>query len=102
MENNSLSEPWAVPTNDEDPASIRDALWECVAGPGVRHVRRIVACVNACQGIPDPAAALQQAREALAHFAMFIGHPNPDKREKKDCELRAKAVSAFCALEGAP
>jgi hypothetical protein len=30
-----------------------------------RGTARAVACVNACQGIDDPAAAIQAAREAL-------------------------------------
>jgi hypothetical protein len=63
---------------------------------------RAVACHNACSPIQgDPAEALAKAREALDHFANFIGHPNPDKRERKDCELRAMAAATLAAL-GSP
>jgi hypothetical protein len=39
-------------------------------------------------------AALAQARSLLDELAAGIGHPNPDKREKKDCLLRAR-ITAF-------
>ena len=45
---------------------------------------------------------VEKIREALEHFQMFIGHPNPDKREKKDCELRAKASAALALLPSKP
>lgn len=49
------------------------AYWQGHRGDDGWHVRpevsanaaRIVACVNACAGIPDPAAAVERAREAL-------------------------------------
>jgi hypothetical protein len=63
---------------------------------------RVVDCYNALSPIQgDPAEALAKAREALDHFANFIGHPNPDKRERKDCELRAMAAATLAAL-GSP
>jgi hypothetical protein len=42
--------------------------------------RRIIACVNACAGIPDPAAALKQARQALLLGSMVVVNYAPDKR----------------------
>ncbi len=43
--------------------------------PTKPRAERIVSCVNACVGIPDPAAAIQAAREALteAHRYMSSG-----------------------------
>lgn len=40
---------------------------------GDMDIHRAVACVNACAGIPDPAAAIQAAREALAQCELFVG-----------------------------
>ena len=56
--------PWSIPSNDEDPATIRNMAGDCVAGPGVRHVHRIVQCVNGCEGIDDP-SQIAEARKIL-------------------------------------
>lgn len=57
-----------------------------------------------CKGCPCgyarsiDADALKLAREELEILARTIGHPNPDKREQKDCDLRARATKALRAL----
>jgi ribosome-binding protein aMBF1 (putative translation factor) len=35
------------------------------ADEGMANAARIVACVNACEGIADPAEAIEEARKAL-------------------------------------
>jgi hypothetical protein len=60
------------------------------AGEIAANAQRIVACVNSLAGIPDPAAALTQAREALEHAELVA-----QTREHK-----AIYTAALAALEG--
>ena len=48
------------------------------SGEDVHNRRRIVACVNACQGIPDPSVIPEIIRQLL---------------EEKECPLRCDKVS---------
>lgn len=56
---------------------------------------RLTACVNALAGIPDPAAAIAQAREALLVASRTIAEPAHPHLLKM---IRA----ALAALEGKP
>lgn len=48
-----------------------------------------------------PTDTLAKVREALEMLARSIGHPDPDKRDRKDCHLRACATDALSLLAAA-
>ena len=64
----------------------------------IARALRLVACVNACAGIPDPAAALDLARGALS--ASLSGYINwHDGEPKEMCERLRTAISALTPKE---
>lgn len=59
------------------------------------NAARIVACVNACAGIRDPAEAIEKAKEALrgaANLIDCIGTTDCDKELAKDCRAALAAL----------
>lgn len=99
-------EPWELNENleivDRDGSVIASLLNYAgeVDKRGIRtDGRRIVACVNACAGVEDPAAAIQAAREALAEFVDMTG---PMGGRFFFPEQRDKALAALLKLGGPP
>lgn len=41
---------------------------------GITHAERIVSCVNACEGIADPAEAIRETKEAITTFLLGVNY----------------------------
>jgi hypothetical protein len=90
-------EPWRAKHDYEHRFSIETADGIDMPATAYReaNAQRIVACVNSLAGIPDPAAALTQAREALEMFLRnYAADCDPDGEELD------QARAALAALEG--
>ena len=66
-----LGEPWQNELGDFEiyPRTGGDAI---AYAEGAKTRDRVIACVNACRGMTDPAAEIQALREAIkeAHYAL--------------------------------
>ncbi len=64
---------------------LRDPRWR----PGeVELINRIIACVNACAGMSDPAAAIKQAQEFTGMVARWEAGLPPDIRRAAQALLK--------------
>jgi hypothetical protein len=59
------------------------------------NAARIVACVNACAGIEDPAAALAEAKEALRKILRHIPASSGGASVSADVHLCKQALRAL-------
>lgn len=72
-----------------------------VCGNGLNafdNAERIVDCVNACRGIPDPQQAITAAREALEFYARM--GDDVVYRDQVEFDNGHKAAAALAALKG--
>ncbi len=90
-------EPWSHNVGDPagDPTDSRIYSGDCsvTEATGPADAARIVACVNACAGITDPAATLAEVRKTLERCIMALaanGAPN--------CEAAKESRAALAKL----
>jgi hypothetical protein len=74
---------WAVtlPTGGYVIADLSDSSYS--ADQDAANARRIVACVNALEGVDDPAAVVSQARTVLAAALNYLAAPDAFTREER-------------------
>jgi hypothetical protein len=107
MDSKHTPAPWRLCYADgqidgADGSTVRRFAWssykEFAALPAVEqaNIRRTVACVNACEGIDDPAAALRAAREAL-EWTLQKG----EQHEWLPCKSAERIRAALALLGGA-
>ena len=95
---NFPGESWTViGANGEEAFDDGSAGGEYAPGCTPETRDRIVSCVNACQGLDDPAAALKAARE-VERCLRQIMQALPLRRDWLDPELEASVFEALSLL----
>jgi len=107
-------EPWTIGGHPKDNSGIdwREILapsdfWPMYVGQSLKEdAARICACVNACQGMHDPAAEIKALRDALENFCRqveFTKYDFPPEilPEYKGSAIHVALEAARAALKGA-
>lgn len=93
-------EPWSADRVTEigpigisaGPTHIGEIIGTGDAAEDAANAARIVACVNACAGISDPAATLRSAREAIAWALGEMKRPGHPYSHYADMWKQAEAL----------